>query len=105
MGHFLEKMAAAEESAPMEFSDDDKKRTGAIPIADMGTVLRSLGQNPTQTELAALCEEVDKDKSGTIEFDEFVDLMARTNKTQDDMDKEIIAAFRSFDVDGSGYLD
>ena len=49
--------------------------------------------------------QVDKDKSGTIEFDEFIDLMARTNKTQDDMDKEIIAAFRSFDVDGSGYLD
>ena len=24
----------------------------------MGTVLRSIGQNPTETELAALCEEV-----------------------------------------------
>ena len=36
----------------------DKKRTGSIPIADMGTVLRSLGQNPTEAELAALCEEV-----------------------------------------------
>ena len=32
--------------------------TCSIPIADMGTVLRSVGQNPTQTELAALCEEV-----------------------------------------------
>merc|ERR1711943_56283 len=55
----------------------------------MGTVLRSLGQNPTEAELAALCEEVDKDKSGTIEFEEFVDLMARTNKTQDQMEEEI----------------
>jgi|TARA_B110001469_G_C9487320_1_gene244022 Ca2+-binding EF-hand superfamily protein len=49
--------------------------------------------------------QVDKDKSGTIEFDEFVDLMARTNKTRDDMDKELVEAFQSFDVDGSGYLD
>ena len=40
----------------------------------MGTVLRSLGQNPTEAELAALVEEVDKDKSGTIEFDEFVEV-------------------------------
>jgi len=111
-----------EREAPLMAFDDDQMKafrktfdrydetlfghtTGSIPIADMGKVLRSIGQNPTQTELAALCEEVDKDKSGTIEFDEFVDLMARTNKTQDDMDKEIIAAFRSFDVDGSGYLD
>jgi calcium-dependent protein kinase len=31
--------------------------------------------------------------------------MARTNKTQEDMDEGLIEAFRSFDVDGSGYLD
>mmetsp|Transcript_13242 Transcript_13242/g.31202 ORF Transcript_13242/g.31202 Transcript_13242/m.31202 type:complete len:196 (-) Transcript_13242:18-605(-) len=109
------------EAPPMAFDADQMKAfrktfdrydetlfnhlSGSIPIAEMGTVLRSLGQNPTVTELAALCEEVDKDKSGTIEFDEFIDLMARTNKTQDDMDKEIMEAFRSFDVDGSGYLD
>merc|ERR1711871_337144 len=67
----------------------------------MGTVLRSLGQNPTEAELAALVEEVDKDKSGTIEFDEFVDLMARTNKTQEEMEN----AFLPFDADGSGFID
>merc|ERR1712167_508286 len=101
----------------MEFTDEekkefrknfnlfDKKRTGSIPIADMGTVLRSLGQNPTEAELAALVEEVDKDKSGTIEFDEFVDLMARTNKTQEQMEEEIKNAFLTFDADGSGFID
>lgn len=31
---------------------------GSIPVAEMGTVLRSIGQNPTETELANLCEEV-----------------------------------------------
>merc|ERR1711871_1757640 len=104
-------------SAPMEFTDDqkkefrknfnlfDKKRTGSIPIADMGTVLRSLCQNPTEAELSALIEEVDKDKSGTIEFDEFVDLMSRTNKTEDAMREEIENAFLTFDADGSGFID
>merc|ERR1712138_9400 len=103
-------------AAPMEFSDQDKadfrknfnlfdkKRTGAIPIGDMGTVLRSLGQNPTEAELSALMEEVDKDKSGTIEFEEFVDLMARTNKTHEQMEEEIKNAFLTFDADGSGYI-
>merc|ERR1712146_86167 len=106
----------AKMSAPMEFTDEqkkefrknfnlfDKKRTGSIPIADMGTVLRSLGQNPTEAELAALVEEVDKDKSGTIEFDEFVDLMARTSKSKDQMEEEIKNAFLTFDADNSGYI-
>merc|ERR1711924_589529 len=101
---------------PIEFSDQDKadfrknfnlfdrKRTGAIPIGDMGTVLRSLGQNPTEAELAALMEEVDKDKSGTIEFEEFIDLMARTNKTHEQMEEEIKNAFLTFDADGSGFI-
>merc|ERR1719473_913639 len=103
-------------SAPMEFTDEqkkefrknfnlfDKKRTGSMPIADMGTVLRSLGQTPTEAELQALMEEVDKDKSGTIEFDEFVDLMARTNKSKDQMEEEIKNAFLTFDADNSGYI-
>merc|ERR1719240_1459074 len=70
----------------------------------MGTVLRSLGQNPTEEELAALMEEVDKDKSGTVEFEEFVDLMSRTNKTHEQMEEEIKNAFLTFDADGSGYI-
>merc|ERR1712093_133645 len=104
------------EKKPMEFDEKqkkefrknfnlfDKKRTGAIPIADMGTVLRSLGQNPTEAELQALMEEVDKDKSGTIEFDEFVDLMSQTNKSQEQMNEEIKNAFLTFDADGSGFI-
>merc|ERR1712023_155085 len=106
----------AKMSAPMEFTDEqkkefrknfnlfDKKRTGSIPLSDMGTVLRSLGQNPTEAELQALMEEVDKDKSGTIEFDEFVDLMARTNKSKEQMEEEIKNAFLTFDADNSGYI-
>merc|ERR1712093_169770 len=101
---------------PLEFSEEDKKefrknfnlfdkkRTGSIPLPDMGTVLRSLGQNPTEAELQALMEEVDKDKSGTIEFEEFVDLMSRTNKTQEQMEEEIKNAFLTFDADNSGYI-
>merc|ERR1712017_50582 len=102
---------------PLEFSEEDKagfrknfnlfdkKRTGSIPLSDMGTVLRSLGQTPTEAELQALMEEVDKDKSGTIEFDEFVDLMARTNKSKDQMEEEIKNAFLTFDADNSGFID
>merc|ERR1712205_248887 len=104
------------DKAPMEFSDQDKadfrknfnlfdkKRTGAIPIGDMGTVLRSLGQNPTEAELQALMDEVDADKSGTIDFEEFVNMMSRTNKSNEQMEDEIKTAFLTFDADGSGFI-
>merc|ERR1711924_561646 len=101
---------------PIEFSEEqkaafrknfnlfDKKRTGAIPIGDMGTVLRSLGQNPTEAELQALMDEVDADKSGTIDFEEFVNMMSRTNKSNEQMEDEIKTAFLTFDADGSGFI-
>merc|ERR1712093_822286 len=116
MGLQIEVKKRMGDKPAMEFSEQDKadfrknfnlfdkKRTGSIPIGDMGTVLRSLGQNPTEAELAALMEEVDKDKSGTIEFEEFVDLMARTNKTHEQMEEEIKNAFLTFDADGSGFI-
>merc|ERR1712216_619607 len=100
----------------MEFSEEDKagfrknfnlfdkKRTGAIPIGDMGTVLRSLGQNPTEAELQALMDEVDADKSGTIDFEEFVNMMSRANKSNEQMEDEIKTAFLTFDADGSGFI-
>lgn len=39
--------------------------------------MRSLGQNPTEAELQDMINEVDADGSGTIDFPEFLSLMAR----------------------------
>lgn len=44
---------------------------------ELGTVMRSLGQNPTEAELQDMINEVDADGNGTIDFPEFLSLMAR----------------------------
>ena len=52
-------------------------RYHSLPTQELGTVMRSLGQNPTEAELQDMINEVDADGNGTIDFPEFLSLMAR----------------------------
>ncbi|CAF3822587.1 unnamed protein product [Rotaria sp. Silwood1] len=67
------------------------------------TVMRSLGQNPTEAELQDMINEVDADGNGTIDFPEFLTMMARKMKDTDS-EEEIREAFRVFDKDGNGFI-
>ena len=62
------------------FSLFDKDGDGTITTKELGTVMRSLGQNPTEAELQDMINEVDADGNGTIDFPEFLSLMARKMK-------------------------
>lgn len=42
--------------------------TGEITTKELGTVMRSLGQNPSESELQDMINEVDSDNNGTIDF-------------------------------------
>lgn len=65
--------------------------------------MRSLGQDPTETELRDMISEVDKDGNGTIDFDEFLILMAK-NSNEGEEEEDIKRAFKVFDKDGSGTI-
>jgi len=56
------------------------EKKGCINIEELGTAIRSLDENPTLEELQIMMSEVDTDGNGTIEFGEFLNLMARKMK-------------------------
>lgn len=55
---------------------DLSQRVGCITMEELATVIKSLDQNPTEKELQDMISEVDADGNGTIEFAEFLTLMA-----------------------------
>ena len=77
----------------------DRDGDGIILSAEIGTVFRMVGQNPTQAELADMVSECDGD---TIEFPEVCTFLARKVK-DNDAEEEFKEAFRVFDKDGNGF--
>lgn len=86
------------------FAMFDKDGDGFITTNELGTVMRSLGQNPTQAELQDMINDVNAaGRNGKIDFPEFLTLMARKLKDEDS-EEEILEAFRVFDRDGNGFI-
>ena len=54
----------------------DKDSDETIMANEWGTVMRSLGQNLTEAELQDLINDGDEDGNGTMDFPEFLSLMA-----------------------------
>ena len=55
-----------------------------------------MGQDPTEDELIDMLVEVDEDKNGTIEIEEFKKMI---DKMLEDADDLILEAFKVFDRD------
>ncbi|CAG0878600.1 unnamed protein product [Darwinula stevensoni] len=87
------------------FSLFDKDGDGKIATKELGTVMRSLGQYPTEAELKDMINELDVHGNGMIDFPEFLIKIAKKMKESDKpSEEEIREAFRVLDKDGNGFI-
>ncbi|XP_019636401.1 PREDICTED: calmodulin-A-like isoform X1 [Branchiostoma belcheri] len=81
----------------------DQDGDGTITTEELGVVMRSLGRNPTEAQLQEMMNTADAARSGSIDFADFLKLMA-SKMLSTNVQEEIIQAFRVFDKDGDGYV-
>ena len=94
----------------------DKDGDGTVSTKELGAVLRSLGNNPTQDEIENMIDvsvdvlnlkkfnsfnieifqDADADGSGSVDFTEFVELMIK-REAEKETPEDLKQAFRVFD--------
>ena len=80
---------------------------------ELGAVMRSFGENPSEDDLNELMKELDDDESDQLEFKEFLRLMENADrlnvmmrrKLTDHQTDEIKQKFLQFDDDHDGAID
>ena len=82
----------------------DKHGEGTISTKELGTIMRSLGLNPSDEDLKEIIDSFDNEKNNNlIDFNSFLMIMA---KRKNDIDKEedLLEAFRVFDKENNGKI-
>ena len=75
---YVEQLTDAEKQMLREeFAVYDKDKSGYISMSELGTVLRSLGEDPSDDDLRKMIAEVDADNDEKISFQEFIIMMAK----------------------------
>lgn len=81
----------------------DKDNDGVITIQELGEVVRSLGQVSRPEDVQEMIRELDVDKSGTVDFHEFLIMMGR-KMTAGEEEDELRQAFHVFDNNNDGFI-
>ena len=81
----------------------DTAGSGTIDTKDLKVAMRALGFEPRKEEIKKMISEVDKENTGTLSFENFLNLMAR-KISEKDSKEEIMKAFKLFDDDETGKI-
>jgi len=76
---------------------------GSVDSNGVKTIMRRVGQNPSDAEVADMINQVDKDGTGSLDFPEFLMMMC-LKSDRENAEDEIREAFQVFDGDGNGFI-
>ncbi|CAL9228225.1 unnamed protein product [Arabidopsis halleri] len=77
--------------------------SGSIDASELNVAMRSLGFEMNNEQINELMAEVDKNKSGAIDFEEFVHMMTTKFGERESID-ELSKAFKIIDHDNNGKI-
>merc|ERR1711977_650042 len=82
----------------------DTDKSGTIDAMELSFCMRALGFNPTPDEIKDMLDKIDQDDNGTVEYQEFVDLLSGAMDRKDP-DEEMKDGFAMFDTANKGFID
>jgi Ca2+-binding EF-hand superfamily protein len=82
----------------------DKDGNGSIEMKELQYVLKRLGVEPTTQEVKEMLDMIDTDRSGTIEFPEFLNMLCTAEQEAVDPQQEVEETFKVFDINGDGFI-
>ncbi|MFB2980394.1 EF-hand domain-containing protein [Microseira sp. BLCC-F43] len=82
----------------------DRDGNGTISIKELKQVIQAIGQNVTQTQLQEIIAEIDINRDGEIDFEEFCSsgIVSQDNQSPE---RDLMQVFQKFDKNGDGYID
>merc|ERR1712072_355010 len=105
MGKKKEVMITDEQMAEFKeaFELFDTDKSGSIDSSELDFAMRALGFEPTGQEVADMLSKTDEDGNGTVQFQEFDDLVSG-KLDRKDPDQEMKDGFAMFDTDNKGFI-
>ena len=65
----------------------DKNSDGQVTTSELGTIVRGLGFNPSEREVADMQKDVDPNQNGSFDKNSLISLIARRPKQDDSLEK------------------
>ncbi|KAL3674584.1 hypothetical protein V7S43_000531 [Phytophthora oleae] len=81
----------------------DTDGSGSIDVRELKAAMRALGFQVKKAEIRQMIADIDKDESGTINLDEFIEMMTGKMNSRDSRE-EIMKIFQLFDDDNTGKI-